>query len=145
MLAIIVVLFIGIIGGIAAGLQAPFAGLMGQRLGNMESIFVTYGGGGLVIALIIMFAGGGNLGAWRNVPWYVFAAGPLGLVIVGSLSYTVPRLGAAAATTLFVTAWLIISALIDHFGLFGTPLRALGLLRVTGIAALLIGTWLIVR
>lgn len=146
MLAILIGILVGLLGGAAAGLQAPFAGLMGKRLGDLESVFFTYAGGGLVIALIIfLFARGGNISAWRNVPWYVFAAGPLGLVVIASLSYTVPRLGTAAATTLFVAAWLVLSATIDHFGWFDSPLRPLDLTRIAGIIALFIGTWLMVR
>ena len=143
---LIIQLIVGLIGGIAAAFQASFNGLMGQRLGDLESVFLTYAGGGLVItAIIFVFRGGGNLGAWQSAPWYVFLAGPLGLVIIASLTYTVPRLGAATASTLFVAAWLILTAIMDHFGLFGAAQRSLDLPRLLGVAVLLLGTWLVVR
>ena len=145
MLGLFLQILIGLIGGVAAAFQAAFTGLMGLRLGNMESVFFTYAGGGLLIILAMVTLKGGNLLAWRAVPWYVFLAGPLGLVIIGSLSYTVPRLGSATASTLFVTAWLLLSAVIDHFGLFGVSQRALELPRLLGVMILLTGTWLVVR
>jgi transporter family-2 protein len=146
MLIIILQIVVGLVGGIAAAFQAVFSGLMGQRLGDWESVFFTYVGGGLLImAAMFTVKGGGNLANWRELPWYVFLAGPLGLVIIASLSYTVPRLGAATATTLFVTAWLILSAIIDHFGLFGGVPRPLDLPRLLGFIILLAGTWLVVR
>lgn len=145
MVSIFLGIIAGLIGGVAAGLQAPFAGLMGQRVGDLGSVFFTYFGGGLLIAVITLLIGGGNLAAWRTIPWYAFLAGPLGLVIIGSLSYTVPRLGAATASTLFVAAWLILSLILDQFGWLGVAQRNLDGLRLLGVMALLAGTWLVVR
>ena len=141
----IVQLLIGIAGGIAAGLQAPFTGVLGQRVGDMGSVFITYGGGAIVIALITLLSGGGGLSEWRSLPWYVYLAGPMGLIIIGSLSYTVPRLGTGSATTLFVLSWLIFSAVTDHFGWFGVAQRPFDLSRIIGTGALLLGTWLVIR
>lgn len=144
MLSLLLPILIGLIGGAAAGLQAPFTGIMGQKTGELTSVFFTYAGGGVVIALILLFSGGGQLSQWRSIPWYAFAAGPLGLIIIGSLAYAVPRVGAAAATTLFVASWLIISAVIDQFGWFGVPTQPLDLKRALGIAGLMVGTWLMI-
>ena len=145
MVCFLVQLLVGIAGGIASGLQAPFTGLMGQKMGEMASVFVTYVGGAIVIAIITVFAGGQGLSGWRTLPWYVFLAGPMGLVIVGSLSYTVPRLGATTATTLFVLSWLAFSAFADHFGWFGLAARPLDISRLLGVLALIAGTWLVIR
>ncbi|MEM7348413.1 MAG: DMT family transporter [Chloroflexota bacterium] len=146
MVALIIQILVGIIGGIASGLQAIFAGLISQRIGELESVFFTYVGGG-VLATVLIFAlkGGGNIGAWRTVPWYAFLTAPLGLVIIGSLSYAVPRLGAAATTVVFVTAWLIFTAIFDHFGWLGLSQRSLDLPRIMGVVIMLLGTWLVTR
>lgn len=145
MIPFLINLLIGLLGGIAAGLQAPFTGLMGQRVGELGSVTITYCGGALVIAVIALASGGGGLSEWRSIPWYAFAAGPLGLVIIGTLAFTVPRLGATASTTLFVVAWLLFSALVDQFGWFGVDPKTLDLQRTLGIAALLAGTFLVIR
>ncbi len=145
MIQFIINLIIGIVGGIAAGLQAQFTGIMGQKTGELTSVFITYVGGALVISVILLLSGGGQLSQWRTLPSYTFLAGPLGVVIIGSLAYTVPRIGAVAATTVFVLAWLLFSALIDHFGLFGVAQRPIDLSRTIGLFALIGGTWLVIR
>lgn len=145
MIQLLFQIFVGLLGGVAAGLQSPFAGLMGQKVGDLGSVFFTYCGGAVLIALIVVLNGGQSITGWRDIPWYAFAAGPLGLVIIGSISYSVPRLGAAVTTTLFVIAWLVLSAFIDQFGWFGFETRPLTLNRSIGILALLAGTWLVVR
>ena len=134
-----------LIGGVAAGLQAPFNGIMGQKVGDLASVFITYGGGALIIALVVLLTGNAQFSEWRTLPWYVFFAGPLGLVIIGTLGFTIPRLGAASTTTLFILSWLAIAVLIDHLGWLGVDVRRIDLSRLIGIGLLLAGTWLVVR
>ena len=72
------VILVVIIGGVAAVFQAQFNGIMDKGMGTLESVFVTYGVGGIVIALIMLFMRGGNLSAASTMPWYVFTAGLIG-------------------------------------------------------------------
>jgi transporter family-2 protein len=133
------------LGGIAVTLQGQFMGLMDQRIGTKASVLITYGSGGLVIALAALLSGGWSLKGWQNVPWYAFGTGLLGLFIVGSISYTVPRLGLTAAFTIAVASQFILAAVMDHFGLLGAAVRPLDLSRSFGIGVLILGVWLIVR
>jgi transporter family-2 protein len=145
-MSIIIQIVMALLGGVAAGLQAPFAGIMGQKVGDLGSVFFTYCGGAVLVALFVFVGTGGNaLANWRDIPWYAFLAGPLGLVIIGTISYSVPRLGAAVATLLFVVAWLILSGVIDHFGWFGLVIRPLTTTRMLGMLILILGTWLVIR
>ena len=143
-MAFFIAILVGIAGGVASAIQAPFTGIMGQKLSEPASVFFTYGLGGVVILLFILLTRT-SLSGWQELPWYVFLAGPLGLVIIFSLSFTVPRLGAVTGTSLFILSWLVGSAIIDQFGWFGVDVRSLGLERILGIAALILGTYLVAR
>jgi transporter family-2 protein len=145
MTSLVFLIIIAVIGGVAVTLQGQFMGLMDQGMGTKESVFFTYAGGGLVVALIMLAARGGNLQAWGTVPWYTLTAGVLGLLIVGSIGYTVPRLGLAVAFTVIVAAQFVVAALIDHFGWLGADVRPVGLSRLAGVAVLILGVWLITR
>ena len=142
---ITLLVLIAVVGGVAVTLQGQFMGLMDQGIGTRESVFITYGSGGLLVLLLMLAARGGNLGAWRAVPWYALTAGALGLVIVGTIGYTVPRLGLATAFTVIVAAQFVVAALIDHFGLLGAAVRPVELSRLAGIGVLILGVWLITR
>ncbi len=137
------VIIVVIIGGIAAVFQAQFNGIMDKGMGTLESVFVTYVGGGIVIALIMVFMRGGNLSAISTLPWYVLTAGLFGLVIIGSLSYSVPRLGLVPVYTLIVATQFILGALIDHYGLLGADVRLMTLPKIAGVGVLMVGVWLI--
>jgi transporter family-2 protein len=136
---------IAIIGGAVVTLQAQMIGLMDQQIGTLESVFITYVSGGLLIFFLLATMRGGNLNAWNKAPWYALMAGAMGLVIIGTLSYTVPRLGLVPTFTIFVASQFIIGALLDHFGLLGAAMRPIDLPRLVGVGVLLVGVWLILR
>jgi transporter family-2 protein len=139
------IIIIAAAGGIAVALQAQFMGLMDKQIGTLESVFITYAGGGVLIGLAVLFHRGGNLAAWQQVPWYALLSGALGLVIVGSIGYGTARLGVVAAMTVIVAAQFIAAAVVDHFGVLGANLQPMTLKRLTGVALMLLGTWLVIR
>jgi uncharacterized membrane protein YdcZ (DUF606 family) len=51
----------------------------------------------------------------------------------------VPRLGVGPTILFAVSAQILTSALIDHFGLLGMPLRPVGTARALGMALLIVG------
>lgn len=136
---------IAFIGGLAVVIQAHFTGLMDKGMGTLESVFITYGFGGAAIALVMLFYRGGNLHLWRQVPAVAFSAGLFGLVIIGALSYAVPRLGMVATFTIFVATQFLLGAIFDHFGLLGAELRPLTWQKGAGLGVLLVGVWLVIR
>lgn len=129
----------------AAVLQARFMGTLDQTMGTAENVFITYGGGGLLAALFMLYLRGGNLTSWVNVPWYAFLAGVMGLIIVTGIGFTVPRLGFVTTFTLITVTQFTLAALFDHYGLLGSDIRPINGGRFVGIVVLLIGSWLVLR
>lgn len=131
---------VAIVGGLAVSLQGQFMGQLDRQVGTMESVFITYGMGGILAGLIMIYMKGGNLtSSWNMVPWYTFTAGFLGLIIVGSIAYTVPRLGMASAFTLLLIGQFALAAVIDHFGLMGSEVKSIGLKQSSGLVLLMVG------
>ena len=73
------------IGGVAVTIQGQFMGLMDKNIGTLESVFITYTGGGILAALAMIAFRGGNLKAIQTVPWYGLSSGLIGLFIVGTI------------------------------------------------------------
>ena len=145
---LLLVIVVATVGGIAVTLQGNFMGTMTRTMGTLESMFITYGSGGIVVAalfLIRALTAGSGLSHWREVPVYAFSAGLLGLVIVGSIGFATARYGLIATFAIILVAQYGSAAVIDHFGLFGAPVQALDPLRMVGIALLLMGAWLVLR
>lgn len=145
MQALIPIILIGLISGVAVGLQSPLASMITQRLGMIESIFIIHIGGALIILVPLLLIRGGNLGDWRSLPWYALLAGSMGLIVVGGVSYMIPRIGVAASITLIIAGQLLISSLLDHYGLLGVHTRTMDLQRILGLLVVFVGAWLTVR
>ena len=133
------------IGGVAVTIQGQFMGLMDKNIGTLESVFITYFSGGILAAVAMLASRGGNLKAVQTVPWYALSSGLMGLVIVGTISYTIPRLGLSKAFTIIVASQFLVAALLDHYGLLGAVVRPMDVSRLGGMSLLVVGVWLIVR
>jgi transporter family-2 protein len=131
--------------GVAVAIQATFTGLMQRQVGTLESTFITYFSGGVVIGVIILLARGGNLGAASGLPWYAYTAGLLGLVIIFTLSLSVGEMGLVPALVLVTVSQFVVGAVINHFGLLGATVDPIDLGKVAGFALLGLGTYFVLR
>src|SRR5512134_410098 len=113
--SIFLIILIGLAGGIAVGLQSPLASMITQRLGMFESVFIIHVGGAVIALFPLLFTGGGKLAQWRSVPWYALSAGIFGLIVIGAISYMIPRIGVAGAIVSIVAGQLLVSTILDHF------------------------------
>lgn len=145
MLVVSFVIVMGLVAGSAVALQGPMIGMIGKQMGNLESVFIIHLGGAILSGIPLLLLGGGSLSEWRGLPWYVYFAGGFGMIIVATISFGLPRIGAAGIFTLIVVGQLIMAVILDHFGWFQTPIRTVDLSRVAGIAIIMFGTWLVVR
>jgi len=80
------------------------------------------------------------LSALAEAPWWVWVGGLFGGVFVTAAATLAPRLGAATFISVTIAGQVLVSILLDHFGVVGfaerplTPLRLLGaLLLVAGV------------
>ena len=142
---LIPVILVGLLSGIAVGVQSPLASMITQRLGMFESIFIIHLGGTLVAVIPLVILRGGNLGNWRSLPWYALVAGALGLIVVGGVSFMIPRIGVAASITLIIAGQLAISSVLDHYGLLGVHIHHMNWQRILGLIIVFVGALLTVR
>jgi transporter family-2 protein len=140
-----IILIVAVLGGIAAALQSQSAGTLDRMLGTLESVFITYAGGAVLVSLWVLSQRGGNFAAWRTVPKYCWLAGFFGLVIVGSIAYTVPRMGLANAMIAIVASQLFTSVVVDHYGLLGATVRQVDGVKIVGLTLICVGAWLTLK
>jgi transporter family-2 protein len=136
---------VGLIGGLAIGLQAPLASIINQRIGILESVFIIHLGGLIAVSVLLLFSKGGNLAQWQTVPWYALAGGVLGVTLISAQVYIIPNIGVAAALTLIIAGQLLMATCVDHFGLLEIQAKSLSWERISGLAIVLLGVWLTVK
>jgi len=145
MLEIMVTIFIGLLGGIAVGTQAPIASAMSQRVGGAASSFIVHLGGLIASLILLVSKRGESIDQWRELPWYMLGCGAFGLVLYLSISHTMPKLGAVSAITLIIIGQLLAGVVIDYLGAFGSIPRGLDIYRISGITLLFTGAHLVIK
>ncbi len=127
--------------GLLNPVQSGLTGAMEKTLERPFLVAVISLAGSLVLAMtgaVIM----GQLG-WpsqkaASAPWWSWFAGAAGFVVLIARPYTAAALGASTFTGLTVTASVVFSVVLDHYGLLGFEQHAAGWVRILG-AALMCG------
>lgn len=139
------VLVIALVGGIAIALQAQFAGVLDSRLGTFDAVTVSFLSAGAAVGVARMAAGGIDLAVWRSAPWWAYLVGILGLVIVGTIGFSAPRIGLVPTLAIVTGAQFAAGSTISHFGIFEGTADPIDLETVMGLVLLCVGGWLVIR
>lgn len=145
MLEWLIIFAVGLLGGVAVGLQSPIAGAISQRVGGTASSFVIHVSGAILSGVLLLLRGGEQIGQWRSLSWYMLGSGSFGVVLYLTLSYTLPRVGATTAVLCVIVGQLVTGIAIDTFGLFAVAQRPLDASRLLGLLVVIVGAYFIVR
>lgn len=86
-----------------------------------------------------------NLAGLRGAPLSAWAGGFLGAFFVAAAVTLVPKLGLAVSFSLIIAGQMIVTLVIDHFGLLGAEVRPVNMAKVAGILLITAGVVLIRR
>ena len=142
---IVTVVIVGLIGGIAVGLQVPMSGAISAKLGPVATSLIIHLGGTILSAILLIFVGGVNLREVDQLPKPFLLAGVSGVVLYLCLAFTLPRVGATISVALLILAQLTLGMIIDHFGWLGMPQHSFNLARALGVLLLVAGAWLVTQ
>ncbi|QPS08828.1 DMT family transporter [Delftia acidovorans] len=78
-------------------------------------------------------------------PWWLWIGGVLGAIYVASAAAVTPKLGAGGFLVCVVAGQIVVSVLVDHFGLMGLGARPVNWSRLAGGALILGGVFLVVQ
>lgn len=81
--------------------------------------------------------------AAKNVSAVAWTGGLLGAYVVTAVILLVPRLGVAVTFSLIIAGQMLITLVLDHYGLLGVPIRSVNLPRVLGVLLIIAGVVLI--
>ena len=128
--AAINVIIVGLIGGLAVGLQGPLSGFISQRTGPLGTSLIIHVGGAIISGVLILFLRGVDWQAMKALPWPYFLTGLFGVILYFTLAFTLPRAGVGITTALLILAQMGIGVLIDHHGWLGVPVHPVSFLRL---------------
>jgi transporter family-2 protein len=109
------------------------------------SAFLSFVVGTIALFAYVLISGVplGNLASVREAPAIAWVGGFLGAFFVAAAVTLVPRLGVAMTFSLIIAGQMLVTLVIDHFGLLGVPVKEVSLARVGGIVLITAGVVLI--
>jgi bacterial/archaeal transporter family-2 protein len=124
--------------GVAAALQAAANAGLSSRIGLGAALVVNTSI--VLLGTIVLYFARGPQGSFfpSGTPWSLYVGGLCGFVLLLSLAFVFPKIGAAVAIALVVLGQGAAALAIDHFGLLGMPKEPVTLARVAGL--LLVGS-----
>ena len=128
----------------------PIQGLVNVRLAKIlndpiQSSFISFLGALVVLSLVLLTLRTG-IPSWqqlRQAPWYVFTGGLFGAIFVTMVLVLAPHIGMTNTLAATIAGQLVISVVLDHFGVLHLPRQAINLPRVAGCLGLMLSLYLI--
>ena len=144
----VLALVLAIAAGCLVGMQAPVNARLSSSVGKLQAATFSFLVGTVALVLITAVVTQGGFADLRHAtsaPWWALVGGLFGAVYVAVALATVTTLGASGLTAAVITGQLVVSAVIDRFGLLGIQRQHLTTTRVVGLLVLALGVFLVVR
>ena len=141
-------ILLAIVAGTLGGIHVPINGALGVRIqSTLVATFAFYGVAFLIIAFAFacaLLAERAAFTALLTVPrWYYFA-GIISVVVVGSSTFLIPRLGAVNVFVIFFVAQFAVRMVLSHFGWLQLPVNPISWVKLAGGVMLFLGALLVV-
>lgn len=134
-------ILLAFLAGIAMPTQAAVNSKLAGGVGSpVVAAFISFAVGTVALFAYILFTGVplANIAASKDAPLIAWIGGFLGAFFVTVMATVVPKIGVALAFSLAIAGQMLVTLVIDHFGLLGIPEkqiswpRVLGALMITG-------------
>jgi len=139
-----------ILAALCAGGLVPVQGSINAHLGKglnhpLQATFISFFGAVLLLVVVLMVLQPSlpSISQLRAIPPIYYTGGIYGVLFVTTLLVLTPYIGIASTVVATIVGQLILSVILDHFGLFGLARHPIGLPRLVGSAGLLISLYLI--
>ena len=141
--------FLYVIPALAGILNAVHSGTNAQLTKSLQrpwwaALFVCLISGAAVIpGILVAREGFPSVAGLAKTPWWAWLGTVIAAVPVITTLLFAGRLGGAAFNGLVVTATMVTSVVLDHFGLLGFDVHAVNLWRVVGAVLMIAGVSLV--
>jgi transporter family-2 protein len=130
----------GSAGGLLAYGGAANAKLMQVTRSPIAAATINFVIGFSILAILLAFKVIGPLSINQlfQAPWWAFLGGALGATFVTLNTITIPKLGLTTTTMAIVFSQMLMSLMVDQFGLLGVTQHSISFPRFIGVTLLLV-------
>lgn len=139
---------------ILAGGMLPVQGVVNSQLGRaldnvVLATLISFIVGSLTLLVVFLYrsnlaAGSSLQGLWK-VPPILYIGGILGAIYVTAVAALIPKIGVANTMIAVILGQVLLSLLLDHFGVLGIEVREVSWSRILGASLVVFGLVLVVN
>jgi transporter family-2 protein len=134
---------IAAVAGVATAFQSAANAGLASRIGLGAALVVNTSIVLLGTLIFFFIQGPHTTFVPSGTPWFLYIGGVCGFIVILSLAFVFPKIGAGLAIAVLVLGQGAAALAIDHFGLLGMPKEPLTIARLAGLLFLASGIALI--
>jgi len=146
---VLVAVAIGLMAGCLLGAQPSVNGQLGRYVEHpLQASLISFASGTAIILVLSLFSGSFPPTFTvppRELPWWIWFGGSIGVIMVTTSLILVPRVGSLPWFAAVMTGQTVAALVLDHYGLLGNPRSAATPMRLLGAALLIAGVVVIVQ
>lgn len=132
-----------------AGIVLPVQASINAQLKNYVGTPLLASTISFLVGLLALLIGTLIHGTWNlgknltSAPWWIWTGGLLGAFYVLATIVLIPRLGAATTVACVLAGQIVVSIIIDHFGLLQVTINQISIPRLIGAVLIIVGVILV--
>ncbi|WP_315117832.1 DMT family transporter [uncultured Clostridium sp.] len=124
--------------GFLITIMVTINGVLAKGVGDYKSVLIIHVVGLISISLLLLLRKE-KINLKKEIPKYLFSGGAIGVFVVLFNNISFNKLGAALTLSLGLFGQLIMSGIIDHFGLFNMDVSKFKVEKIFGFLVIFAG------
>lgn len=141
-------IFLGLGAGCVMAMQPAINAKLSSQCGHpLQASIISFATGFLALFLLgcILRVGWPNTAQLSTLPWWAWFGGLCGTYMVTVSLLVAPNLGASRWIALVLAGQIVLSLVLDHYGLIGYSKQPINWNRIGGVLLLVLGVTIVMR
>jgi len=134
---------LALLAGAALSFEGAIYAELGKSIGQLETSFYNFFVGSIIMVLLWLFFGKGDLSYTLKAPKWSLLGGAMGVVYLTSIVVSVPFVGVGVTMVAVIIGQLLMSMVIEHFGWLGSQRTRVNKEKVFAVISMIIALILI--
>ncbi|MGD7009332.1 DMT family transporter [Metabacillus sp. 84] len=134
---------IALAAGMALSIEGAIYSELGKVIGKFESSFYNFFVGSIILFMIVLFFGKGQMNQVLKVPKWYLLGGLFCVIYLTVLVYAIPKVGVGISMISAVIGQIVASMMLEHFEWLGSPKKRMTRNRTIAVSCMMVALYFI--